>query len=179
MGEVPATVIVSSMLPTFSSAFTVAVNAPVSRMPSRRTVAKPVSENVTTYEPGLKSTSLYSPSPSVTTVRTFSMSAGLDASTVTPGRTSPDVSLTTPVMLAWARAGTENRVEQADRTNATKPILQRSMAISLTGILASDSSGRKTSQRSRTAKGSVRDGTLTNAQCAINRCPAAVQHVRA
>lgn len=32
------------------------------------------------------------------TERTFSVSAGLDASTVTPGNTAPDVSLTTPAM---------------------------------------------------------------------------------
>ena len=34
--------------------------------------------------------------PSVVTERTFSISAGLAASTVTPGSTAPDVSLTTP-----------------------------------------------------------------------------------
>src|SRR5262249_1382571 len=36
---------------------------------------------------------------SVTADRTFSMSTGLDASTVTPGITAPVVSLTTPAML--------------------------------------------------------------------------------
>src|SRR5216683_1968623 len=41
---------------------------------------------------------LYWPSESVTTVRTFSMRAGLDASTVTPGSTAPEVSRTTPAM---------------------------------------------------------------------------------
>ena len=44
----------------------------------------------------------YWPEPSVTAVRTFSMSAGLAASTVTPGSTAPDVSFTTPVIDAWA-----------------------------------------------------------------------------
>jgi hypothetical protein len=34
----------------------------------------------------------------------FSMSAGLDASTVTPGKTAPDVSFTTPDIDAWANA---------------------------------------------------------------------------
>jgi len=34
----------------------------------------------------------------VTAERTFSMSTSLEASTETPGRTAPDVSLTTPVM---------------------------------------------------------------------------------
>ena len=41
---------------------------------------------------------LYRPSLSVTTLRTFSMRAGLAASTVTPGSTAPDVSLTTPAI---------------------------------------------------------------------------------
>src|SRR5262245_53057705 len=36
------------------------------------------------------------------TVRIFSISTGLAASTVTPGSTAPDVSLTVPVMDAWA-----------------------------------------------------------------------------
>src|SRR5687767_8354471 len=46
----------------------------------------------------------YCPSASVVAVRTFSIKSGLDASTVTPGRTAPDVSLTTPVIVAWATA---------------------------------------------------------------------------
>src|SRR6476620_1261161 len=40
----------------------------------------------------------YWPSPSVTAVRTFSISAGLAASTVTPGRTAPDESFTVPAI---------------------------------------------------------------------------------
>src|SRR5262245_28095152 len=50
---------------------------------------------------------LYWPSESVTPVRLFSISAGLAASTVTPGRTAPLVSLTTPAiaLCAVARAG--------------------------------------------------------------------------
>src|SRR6478672_2073520 len=40
----------------------------------------------------------YWPVPSVTAVRTFSMSTSLAASTVTPGITPPDESLTTPVI---------------------------------------------------------------------------------
>jgi hypothetical protein len=55
--------------------------------------------NVTVYVPGTRLTTLYWPEESVTTVRTFSMRAGLAASTVTPGNTAPDVSLTTPAML--------------------------------------------------------------------------------
>src|SRR5437016_4189201 len=41
---------------------------------------------------------LYRPAPSETAVRTFSISAGLAASTVTPGSTAPDVSFTTPAI---------------------------------------------------------------------------------
>src|SRR5688500_3228927 len=44
----------------------------------------------------------YCPVPSVTAVRTFSIRAGLDASTVTPGSTPPDWSLTVPVRVPCA-----------------------------------------------------------------------------
>src|SRR5215212_10653660 len=49
---------------------------------------------------------LYCPEPSVIADRTFSISAGLDASTVTPGSTAPDASLTVPAMelVFWACA---------------------------------------------------------------------------
>ena len=46
-GVAPCTVTVSETLPTFSSAFTAAVNPTVSSMPSRRTVEKPGRVNVT------------------------------------------------------------------------------------------------------------------------------------
>ena len=46
----------------------------------------------------------YWPEPSVTTVRTFSMSAGLEASTVTPGSTPPEASRTVPVRVPCANA---------------------------------------------------------------------------
>src|SRR6185503_5705874 len=46
----------------------------------------------------------YRPLPSVTAVRTFSVSAGLAASTVTPGNTAPVVSLTSPARMACAAA---------------------------------------------------------------------------
>src|SRR5262245_7223735 len=42
------------------------------------------------------------------TERTFSMSTGLAASTVTPGSTPPESSLTTPVMAACANASVGN-----------------------------------------------------------------------
>src|SRR4029453_5464507 len=48
----------------------------------------------------------YCPVSSVTPVRTLVMSAGLDASIVTPGSTAPDVSRTVPARLcAVARLG--------------------------------------------------------------------------
>src|SRR5262245_51501700 len=47
----------------------------------------------------------YWPVPSVTADRVFSISAGLDASTVTPGRTAPDESRTVPVTDACAKRG--------------------------------------------------------------------------
>src|SRR5262245_52313814 len=50
----------------------------------------------------------YCPEPSVTTERVPSMSAGLEASTVTPGRTPPDPSLTTPVKAPCANAAAGN-----------------------------------------------------------------------
>jgi hypothetical protein len=47
IGDSPVTVTVSSRPPTFISASTLAVNEPVSTMPSRFRVAKPGSVNVT------------------------------------------------------------------------------------------------------------------------------------
>src|SRR4029078_12519129 len=46
----------------------------------------------------------YWPVPSLTAVRTFSISAGLLASTVTPGSMAPEVSLTVPAITACAAA---------------------------------------------------------------------------
>jgi hypothetical protein len=56
----------------------------------------------------MSSTIRYSPRSSVTALRTFSISTGLAASTVTPGSTAPEVSVTTPTMVAelvpWLQA---------------------------------------------------------------------------
>jgi hypothetical protein len=41
---------------------------------------------------------LYCPWPSVVAERVFSINASLATSTVTPGRTAPEVSLTTPAI---------------------------------------------------------------------------------
>src|SRR5215831_20128965 len=53
----------------------------------------------------------YCPLPSVIAVRTFSIRAGLEASTVTPGSTASDASRTTPARVACANAiaGLRNR----------------------------------------------------------------------
>src|SRR6185295_14447908 len=104
VGDCALTVTDSSSAPTLISAFTVATNRPVSSTPSHFTVLKPASETVTEYVPGRKSTTRYWPVPSVATDRAFSIITGLATSTVTPGSTPPDASLTTPVMAACAKA---------------------------------------------------------------------------
>ena len=75
---------------------------PDSSMPSRFTTLKPVRLKETAYVPGRRSTILYCPEASVVTERTFSINSGLAASTVTPGITAPDVSLTTPAIALCA-----------------------------------------------------------------------------
>ncbi len=63
----------------------------------------------------------YAPALSVKTTRDCSMSAGLDASTVTPGRMPPVLSVTTPAISAsWARTaeGTDREVTTTAEANA-------------------------------------------------------------
>jgi hypothetical protein len=117
-GVSPLTVIVSSRAPTCRSALTAAVNPAVSWMPSRFTALKPGSENVTTYVPGRRLTMLNRPCASVTAVRTFSMSAGLAASTVTPGSKAPELSRTSPAMplACCAHAGAASSVHSITTT---------------------------------------------------------------
>ena len=111
-------------MPTAISAFTVAVNDAGSVMPSRLTVRNPVSVKVTVYWPGRRSVILNWPAASVTAVRDPSMRAGLAASTVTPGRTPPDESFTTPAMPLpiCASAGTAHpsATTNAARTPAAR-----------------------------------------------------------
>ena len=57
-GDAPVTVIVSEMAPTARLTLTGATKPALSSMPSRRTVEKPASENVTEYVPGRRSTML-------------------------------------------------------------------------------------------------------------------------
>ena len=114
-GDDPATTMVSASAPTRRSALIGMTPDPETVTSSRCTVVNPPRENFTTYVPGGRVTMRYWPVPSVTTVRSFSVSAGLDASTVTPGRTAPDESLTTPAMVACANA-TRGRTSTAAST---------------------------------------------------------------
>ena len=114
MGVSPLTVIVSATPPTFISALIEATNDPVNSTPSRLTVLNPGRVNVTEYVPGRRSMMRYSPEPSVVADRVFSISTGLAASTVTPGNTAPDESLTTPVIDACANASAGNRTRHAE-----------------------------------------------------------------
>ena len=59
----------------------------------------------------------YRPVRSVTAVRGFSMSAGLLASTRTPGNAAPDESVTEPAIAAWPNAVTGAPAIQARRTS--------------------------------------------------------------
>src|SRR5439155_13074306 len=63
---------------------------------------------------------LYRPSPSVWTVRDFSISAGLAASTVTPGRARPELSLTEPEMPLACWADAERDPSPQSRTRQTR-----------------------------------------------------------
>src|SRR5688572_22664638 len=69
----------------------------------------------------------YCPVPSVTAVRVRSMSAGLDASTVTPGNTAPEASLTVPASDACADAidgsRATHRIARTDRTTMRMGLL--------------------------------------------------------
>src|SRR6266540_6773912 len=73
------------------------------------------------------------PSPSDTTVRTFSISAGLAASTVTPGSTAPEVSLTRPAIALCdcACAGLVRRREQRTATTVAPSGPTRTIVASL------------------------------------------------
>src|SRR5688572_18892606 len=64
----------------------------------------------------------YWPVPSLTALRTFSIRTGLDASTVTPGSSAPDVSLTVPVMAcAQTTAGAKRITSAAVVAAHTRP----------------------------------------------------------
>ena len=97
-GAVPETLIVSSSEPTFISALTVAVKFDGRSTPSRTTVPKPVSENASLYTPGRIASKRYRPWLSVTVVFEPSIIAGLVTSTLTPGSTPPESSVSKPTI---------------------------------------------------------------------------------
>ena len=114
-GDSALTMMVSSIAPIRSSALMVAVKDPVSSIPSRLYVVKPGSAKVRDYVPDPRLTMRYWPVGSVVATRTFSMRTLLVASTVTPGRTAPDGSLTVPVIEAWAKANVGSKANQVNR----------------------------------------------------------------
>ena len=127
IGDAPVTVSVSVTPPTARSASIVALNEPESSTPSRFTWLNPGSANVTEYVPGGRLTMRKRPRSSLTAVRTFSMSAGLVASTVTPGNAAPEVSRVEPAIDAWAHAD-----EGSKRiTTATRSMPHRHLRITL------------------------------------------------
>src|SRR5678815_3407306 len=72
----------------------------------------------------------YWPVPLVTVVRTFSISAGLAASTVTPGSTAPDASRTTPVSDACAAATLGSSATSTPTTTAIPQLRVRNIDLS-------------------------------------------------
>src|SRR4051812_9865555 len=124
-GVSPVTVMVSSSPPTFMSTGIVRVWVPESTMFSRLTVLKPGSVNDSEYTPGRRSMMRYWPEPSVTADLVFSISAGLEASTVTPGSTAPDGSLTVRVRPACAKARVgSNTIAAATASRFTTPYIK-------------------------------------------------------
>src|SRR5579864_2627546 len=124
-GDPPETVTVSSTAPTFRSALIVAVKFDPSSMPSRLTVAKPGSVNVSPYVPGRRFSIRYTPLASVLAERTPSISAGLLASTVTPGSTPPVASFTTPAnaLCAPAVAGSTSELASVYTSVKIRPLI--------------------------------------------------------
>jgi hypothetical protein len=103
-GVSPVTVTVSATPPTFSSPSILMTPVPDSSTSSRFKVANPESVNVTVYVPGCRLSMRYCPLLSDVAVRVFSIRTGLAASTLTPGSTAPDASLTVPARVTWAHA---------------------------------------------------------------------------
>src|ERR1700752_865192 len=74
------------------------------------------------------------------------MSTGLEASTVTPGSTAPDVSLTTPVIDAWACAADGSSAKSATTTHAAFTRMKLSLRPPLTGPIV-EAGGAKVPQK--------------------------------
>ena len=91
------------------SALMVVTPAPVSSMALALDRGEPGQREGHGVGAGLQIDDPVWPVPSVTTLRDFSMSTGLDASTFTPGRMAPDESLTMPATAGWEKAGVDRR----------------------------------------------------------------------
>src|SRR5580704_6728592 len=169
-GVSPVTVTVSATAPTRRSALTVAVNAPVSSIPSRLVVLKPASVNVTEYSPGRRFSMRYWPVPSVTAARVFSIRAGLDASTVTPGSTAPELSFTIPAIDAWAYdALGRNRVIIRERRARETGTRETGNSVKNGRTRTSVFRGRLSIRKSRPrGKPTIERRKLARAVCSVN-----------
>src|SRR6185503_19620037 len=107
----------------------------------------------------------YWPLPSVTTERAFSISAGLLASTVTPGSTAPDGSLTTPVIDACANTaeGTSSVTSHARTRRAADRSMKASHRLASWRCLLFVPAGCCERQRERVATDAFPD--LLHAGC--------------
>ena len=66
----------------------------------------------------------------MTAVRIFSMSAGLDASTVTPGSTAPLESVTIPVIWLWAEAAPGRKpTKQGDEGHGVRDVMTHHISL--------------------------------------------------
>ncbi len=109
------------------SALIGAVKLATSSIPVRVTTEKPGMVKVTEYTPGRRSTMRYWPALSVIAVLTPSISTGLLASTVTPGSTPPEASLTTPARALCADTLVASRTDHMP-TNTTTEVFDRHRA---------------------------------------------------
>jgi hypothetical protein len=96
-GASPVTVTASSTAPTAIAMSTRAVSLTRTVMPSRVVVLNPESVALTLYCPGASSGTAKKPSAPVVTTRVWVV-PWLTTSTVAPGMTAPDASVTMPVM---------------------------------------------------------------------------------
>src|ERR1043166_1256219 len=127
-GDSPVTVTVSATAPTFISALIAAVKLASTSTPSRLIVPKPGSVKLTAYVPTGRLTTAYAPAPSVVTERTFSIKAGLETSTDTPGSTAPVASLTVPAIVPSVWAEPDAATPSARRTST--PLVNCRMVLS-------------------------------------------------
>src|SRR5262245_15131045 len=90
--------------------------------------------------PGRRFSIRYWPDASVNAVRTFSISSGLAASTVTPGSTAPEASWTVPVIVACAyraegKSSTREIVTKVPRKPRMSRLLSAGTSLKGTGPL--------------------------------------------